>query len=126
MAETLLRLRDVVVRYGATTALDIPLLEVTSSEVLAIIGANGAGKSTLLRVMGLLQPIDRGTVEFPGLAAIQRNPLALRRRIATVFQQPLLSRRLCLRQRCAGSAFARRRQGGDRKSGTAVVKAFGD
>jgi tungstate transport system ATP-binding protein len=90
VAETLLRLRDVLVRYGATTALDIPLLEVTSSEVLAIIGANGAGKSTLLRVMGLLQPIDRGTVEFPRLTAIQRNPLALRRRIATVFQQPLL------------------------------------
>ena len=59
-----------VVRYGATTALDIAALEVKKGEVLAILGANGAGKSTLLRVMGLLQPADQGTVEFPGLAAI--------------------------------------------------------
>jgi len=79
-----------VVRYGATTALDIAALEVNNGEVLAILGANGAGKSTLLRVMGLLQPADQGSVEFPRLAALRGNPLALRRRIATVFQQPLL------------------------------------
>ena len=90
MAATLLRLRDVLVRYGATTALDIAALEVHSGEVLAILGANGAGKSTLLRVMGLLQRVDRGTVDFPGLTALARDSLALRRRIATVFQQPLL------------------------------------
>lgn len=90
MAETLLRLRDVVVRYSTTTALDIESLEVRSGEVLAILGVNGAGKSTLLRVMGFLQPAERGAVEFPGIKAIHRDPLALRRRIATVFQQPLL------------------------------------
>ena len=48
----------------------LPLLRSQSGEVLAILGANGAGKSTLLRVMGLLQPADQGTVEFPGLAAL--------------------------------------------------------
>ena len=90
MAETLLRLRDVVVRYRATTALDIQLLEVKSGEVLAIVGANGAGKSTLLRVMGLLQAVDCGVVEFPDLAAQFRDRLSLRRRIAAVFQEPLL------------------------------------
>jgi tungstate transport system ATP-binding protein len=90
VAETLLRLRDVLVRYGATTALEIASLEVQSGEVLAIVGANGAGKSTLLRVIALLQSADGGRVDFPGLAAQGRNRLSLRRRIATVFQQPLL------------------------------------
>jgi tungstate transport system ATP-binding protein len=90
VAETLLRLRDVVVRYGATTALDIQLLEVKNGEVLAIVGSNGAGKSTLLRVMGLLQVVDRGVVEFPELAAQCSDRLSLRRRIAAVFQEPLL------------------------------------
>ena len=90
MAATLISLRDVGVRYGATTALDIDSLEVSSGEVLAVIGANGAGKSTLLRVMGLLQTPDLGRVEFPGLAAACRSRLALRRHIATVFQDPLL------------------------------------
>jgi tungstate transport system ATP-binding protein len=89
VAATLITLREVVVRYGATTALDIDSLEVGTGEVLAIIGANGAGKSTLLRVMGLLQTPDRGCVEFPGLA-VCRSRLALRRHIATVFQDPLL------------------------------------
>ncbi len=90
MAESFLNLRNVVVRYGATTALDIPALDVGAGEILAVVGANGAGKSTLLRVMAMLQSVDRGVVEFPGLAARYRNPLSLRRRIATVFQQPLL------------------------------------
>lgn len=90
MAETFLSLRDVVVRYGATKALDIQTLEVKRGEVLAVLGANGAGKSTLLRVMGLLQNVDLGFVEFPGLAALCRSRLALRRRVAAVFQEPLL------------------------------------
>ena len=90
MAETLLRLRDVVVRYGATTALDIQLLEVKSGEVLVIVGANGAGKSTLLRIMGLLQAVDRGVVEFPELAGQYSDRLSLRRRIAELFQELLL------------------------------------
>jgi len=90
VAETFLSLRDVVVRYGATTALDIPSLDVKRGEVLAVLGANGAGKSTLLRVMGLLQSADLGLVEFPGLSASCRTRLALRRRIAAVFQEPLL------------------------------------
>lgn len=89
MAAPLLTLRDVVVRYGATAALDIASLDVIGGEVLAILGANGAGKSTLLRTLAVVQRLDHGRMEFPGLGATG-NHLALRRRIAMVFQQPLL------------------------------------
>src|SRR5262249_23196316 len=61
------------------------------SEVLAVIGPNGAGKSTLLRVLALLEVPARGAVRFRGAAprtAAER--LALRRRMASVFQEPLL------------------------------------
>ena len=116
MAETFLSLRDIVVHYGAATALDIPALDVSGGEMLAVVGANGAGKSTLLRVMGLLQVVDRGVIEFPGLAARYRDPLSLRRRIATVFQQPLLvddsvygNVALGLRLRAVGKAEVQRR-----------------
>ena len=90
MAETLLTLRDVAVHHGEHVALQGASLEVYTGDVLALIGPNGAGKSTLLRVMGMLQRPDNGNVLFRGENALNGNPLELRRRIATVFQEPLL------------------------------------
>jgi len=90
VAETLLTLRDVLVSYGNPVALQIAALDLYRSEMLAIIGPNGGGKSTLLRVMGLLQRPTSGTVLFGGEIAFDGNSLQLRRRIATVFQEPLL------------------------------------
>jgi tungstate transport system ATP-binding protein len=90
VAESLLTLRNVTVRHGEHVALQSAALEVYAGEVLALIGPNGAGKSTLLRVMGMLQRPDQGTVVFRGQDALNGNSLELRRRIATVFQEPLL------------------------------------
>lgn len=90
MASPLLTLRDAVVRYGETVALQIPTLDLHCGDVLAIIGPNGGGKSTLMRVMGLLQRPTHGTVLFQGENAYNGNLLRLRRRVATVFQEPLL------------------------------------
>jgi tungstate transport system ATP-binding protein len=90
MAETVLTLRDILVRYGDSVALEIAALDLLPREILAIIGPNGGGKSTLLRVMGLLQHPTHGTVLFHGENALNGNSLKLRRRIATVFQEPLL------------------------------------
>ena len=90
MASTLLKLRDVLVRYGETVALELDRLDVYAGEVLAIIGPNGSGKSTLLRMMGLLQRPTSGTVLLHDENALTGNTLQIRRRIATVFQEPLL------------------------------------
>ena len=90
MAETVLALRDVLVRHGESTALQIASLDIQRGEILAVIGPNGAGKSTLLRVIGLLQQPTTGKVFFEGVEATRRNALRLRRRMASVFQEPLL------------------------------------
>ncbi len=90
MAATLLTLREITVRYDRSVALQIAALDLLTGEVLAIIGPNGSGKSTLLRVMGLLQRPTSGAVRFRGVDAFDGNLLHLRRRIATVFQEPLL------------------------------------
>ncbi len=90
VAATLLTLRDVIVRYGDAVALEIAALDLRACQVLAIVGPNGSGKSTLLRVMGLLQRPTLGTVLFRGENALAGNSLRLRRRIASVFQEPLL------------------------------------
>jgi tungstate transport system ATP-binding protein len=90
VAETLLTLRDVTVHHGEHVALQRASLEVYTGDVLALIGPNGAGKSTLLRVMGMLQRPDHGKVLFRGENALNGSQLEFRRRIATVFQEPLL------------------------------------
>jgi tungstate transport system ATP-binding protein len=82
---------DVEVRRGSRRLLAVPALEIRSGEVLAVIGPNGAGKSTLLRVLNLLEPPTCGTVAFHGrVAGREAERRALRRRMAAVFQEPLL------------------------------------
>jgi molybdopterin-binding protein len=90
-APPVLALRDVRVQYGHAWALAVPALDVRAGEVLAVIGPNGSGKSTLLRVLGLLQAPDRGAVRFRGQPVTVADGLAVRRRMAAVFQQPLLA-----------------------------------
>jgi tungstate transport system ATP-binding protein len=72
--------------------LAIDELEVEEGETLAVLGPTGAGKSTLLRVMNALQIPDEGRVLWRGEPVAVPAPLALRRRMAMVFQEPLLFR----------------------------------
>lgn len=90
MAQALLVLEDILVQYGQLPVLEVPLMEVHAGEILAVIGPNGAGKSTLLRVMGLLEQPTKGKVFFQGSQVTRENALALRRSMASVFQEPLL------------------------------------
>ena len=63
---SLLRLDHVVLRFGATTAVDDVSLAVGPGEVVGLLGANGAGKTTTIRVaLGLLRP-TAGTVRLLG------------------------------------------------------------
>jgi tungstate transport system ATP-binding protein len=86
-----LALRDVRRRYSNGYALDVPSLDVFAGEILGVIGPNGSGKSTLLRILGLLERPDEGQVLVGGRAIDARGALAERRRMATVFQEPLLA-----------------------------------
>jgi tungstate transport system ATP-binding protein len=84
-------LHGVQVSRAGRAILDIPELAVDAGQVLAVIGPNGAGKSTLLRVMGLLEPATAGSVRFQGERVSPAKGLAVRRRMASVFQEPLLA-----------------------------------
>ncbi len=58
--------RDLVVKYGAVTALDSVSFSLESGQCLGIVGPNGSGKSTLLKsVAGLIAPAS-GEVEVFG------------------------------------------------------------
>ena len=90
-ADAVVALSDVSARYGGVEVLRVPALEVHAGEVLAVIGPNGGGKSTLLRVLAFLERPATGEVRFRGRPVDAARALAERRRIALVFQQPLLA-----------------------------------
>jgi tungstate transport system ATP-binding protein len=88
LTKPLLELRDVSVQRGRRPILNVPQVDVRAGEVLAIVGPNGAGKSTLLRVLALLEEFG-GEVLFKG-EPVKGDRLLYRRRMAMVFQEPLL------------------------------------
>jgi tungstate transport system ATP-binding protein len=87
---TILEVHNLQFKRGNREILNIDHFALHERETIALIGPNGAGKSTLLQVMALLLKPTRGTVEFRGVPATPRNALAIRRRMAVVFQEPLL------------------------------------
>ncbi|MEW6573497.1 MAG: ATP-binding cassette domain-containing protein [Bacillota bacterium] len=69
---------------------EVESLRLNRGEVLALVGPNGAGKTSLLLTLAQLQPPTAGTIRFNGETAHNGNLLALRRRMAVVFQEALL------------------------------------
>ncbi|RQW81601.1 MAG: ATP-binding cassette domain-containing protein [Methanothrix sp.] len=70
-------------------------LTVQRGEVLALIGPTGSGKTTLLRQIGLLDGPTGGRIIFDGVSmagAGERALLQARRRMAMVFQKPVMFR----------------------------------
>jgi branched-chain amino acid transport system ATP-binding protein len=84
MAEPLLRVDNLVRKFGGITATDNLSLDVARGELHAIIGPNGAGKTTLIsQLTGQLAP-NSGSIHFGGrdvtrLPAYKRSHLGLAR-----------------------------------------------
>lgn len=56
-------IKDVVKKYGDTTALDSVSLNIKDGELVAVLGASGCGKTTLLRVLAGFEKVDSGMVK---------------------------------------------------------------
>lgn len=66
MAENLLEIKDLVVKYGGIEAVRGISLDVPKGKIVTLIGSNGAGKSSTLRsVVGLVKPAA-GSITFEG------------------------------------------------------------
>ncbi|MDP1808959.1 MAG: ATP-binding cassette domain-containing protein [Actinomycetota bacterium] len=81
--------------YESCRVLDIDKLMLGEGEILVVAGANGAGKSTLIRLLALVESADEGSGEYKlfGEPVNEGNRLALRRRLAVVWQEPYMFRR---------------------------------
>ncbi|KAF1084252.1 Fe(3+) ions import ATP-binding protein FbpC [Sporotomaculum syntrophicum] len=86
----MIRLKDIVLVRDKKTILQVKDFHLAEGERLAVIGPNGSGKSTLVKVLALLEPPTSGEVFFRGEKVTSKNNLAIRRRMAVVFQEPLL------------------------------------
>ncbi len=105
MAETMLSVKDLLVKRGDQTVLLVDSLDIHQGEVLAVIGPNGAGKSTLLLVLARLLLPYSGQIYFRGSPIEQENELTYRRRIALVLQEPLLMHQSVFDNVAAGLKF---------------------
>ncbi|MCL2547298.1 MAG: ABC transporter ATP-binding protein [Oscillospiraceae bacterium] len=79
-------IKNVVKRYGDTTALDHLNLDVAEGEILGLLGPNGAGKTTAIRVLCGLVDADAGEVQVFGQRQSVRN-LSPRHDIGLVTQE---------------------------------------
>ncbi|UTF52642.1 phosphate ABC transporter ATP-binding protein PstB [Natronosalvus rutilus] len=94
-SRTILESRNLDVYYGDDQALQDVSVELPEKQVTAVIGPSGCGKSTFLRCINRMNDlVDAANVEgellFDGKNVYDDDvdPVALRRKIGMVFQQP--------------------------------------
>jgi len=79
MADSLLSVQNLAVRYASVQALFDVSVEIPPGSVVAVLGANGAGKSTLARAVSGLVPSTAGKVVFDGEEITKAKPHEIRR-----------------------------------------------
>ena len=88
-AQVVLRLDNVVKRFGDNTVLDHISFDVNKHETVALLGASGSGKSTVMKCVNLLEQVSDGQIWLGDLDITDPrvNSDKVRARIGVVFQQ---------------------------------------
>ncbi len=73
-----------------TEALDDFSLSVAPGEAIALVGPSGAGKSTVFQLLLRFFAAQKGRICFDGVDIAELDPVALRRHIAVVAQDPVI------------------------------------
>jgi branched-chain amino acid transport system ATP-binding protein len=104
-----LRVDQLVSRYGRIEALHGVSLDVAAGEIVTLVGNNGAGKTTLLRAISGVQPVASGAVIFED-ENINRMPAHMRvvRGIAQVPEGRQVFTPLSIEDNLRLGAFGRR------------------
>lgn len=101
-----LEVRQLRASYGGTEVLTGLDIDVRSGELVTLLGANGSGKSTALRCLAGLRAPDSGSASLFG-EPLGNTRLGDQQRVAMVFQQPALVRRLSVLDNVCSGALGR-------------------
>lgn len=83
----MLKIEHLTKKYGEKTAVEDLSLHILKGEIYGFIGHNGAGKTTTLKsIVGILQ-FEEGEIRIDG-DSIQENPLACKKKIAYIPDNP--------------------------------------
>lgn len=76
MSEAVIKVENVVKRYGELIAVDHVSFDVSKGEIFAFLGPNGAGKTTTVEIIECLRPLTEGAVEVLGLNVANRHAVS--------------------------------------------------
>ncbi len=89
----MIKLTNLVKRYGSFTAVNAINLQVPRGELFGFLGPNGAGKTTTLRIIaGILRPTS-GSVEIGGID-IATDPIAAKSKLGFIPDRPFIYEKL--------------------------------
>jgi ABC-2 type transport system ATP-binding protein len=89
----MIRVENLVKRFGELTAVDNISFEVQRGEIFAFLGPNGAGKTTTIKMLTTLLRPTSGSLSLDGLdPTVNRDEV--RKRFGVVFQDPSLDQDL--------------------------------
>ncbi len=119
----MLRVRDLVVRYGPIEAVHGIDLHVDTGEVVALVGPNGAGKTSTVHAIASVVRAERGSIELDGIDIARSTPeRVVRAGVATVPEGRRIFGSLTVRENLHVALAARR----DRRSGLQVIEGLLD
>lgn len=83
-----LKLEQVEIRYGQTTAVHAVDLQVNQGQIACLLGPSGCGKTTLLRAIAGFEPLSQGRISLNGeiISSVQHTLATEQRKIGMVFQ----------------------------------------
>src|SRR5260370_42425838 len=108
VAQPLLRVQGVCVRFGGIVALDGVSFDVAPGQIVGLIGPNGAGKTTLFNCVSRLYECGSGDIFFGGrsLLSVPRHQVAALG-IGRTFQNVALFGSMSVLENVMGGALSR-------------------
>lgn len=85
----MLSVKNLKKSFGKNTVLKDISFDVSTGDILAIVGPSGSGKSTLLRCLNMIETPSSGKIVFEGTSLVDKktNLFLVREKIGMVFQQ---------------------------------------